>query len=85
MRLNSMKTLLLVSALAIGGTFVTGCPGGEGVSIRDEGLQAAIRRELGLAFGTITVDDMLTLRELDARNLAIRDLDGLEEAKNLLH
>ena len=54
------------------------------VNITDPNLRAAIEAELGKASGdTITADDMATLTQLEAENVDIRVLTGLERATNL--
>ncbi len=58
--------------------------GSESVSIPDANLRAAIAEALGKASGaTITVAEMRALTGLDAEELGIRDLTGLEFATNL--
>ena len=54
------------------------------VNITDPNLRAAIEAELGKASGdTITADDMATLTQLEAEDVDIRVLTGLERATNL--
>ncbi len=57
---------------------------GESVHIPDANLRAIISETLGKAPGdTITMADMTTLERLDANNMDISDLTGLEFATNL--
>lgn len=60
-----------------------GCPGDLVVTFADPGLEGAVRAELGYPVGLLHQSDLLKLRTLDARNLDIRDLSGLEFARNL--
>lgn len=65
--------------------FTAGCPSLRAiVIIKDAGLDRAIRAELGKPFGFLTRADLLELLTLDARNLGIRDISGLENATNLI-
>ena len=55
------------------------------VDIPDPNLRAAVEAKLGKAAGaTITVDDMVTLTELDGHDAGISNLIGLEFATNLI-
>ncbi len=57
---------------------------GDGIHIPDPNLRAAIEAKLGKAPGDpITVENMKTLTELDAENMGISKLTGLELATNL--
>ena len=57
---------------------------GESVHIPDENLRSVIEEALGKARGDmITAEDMKTLTELDAENMGISKLTGLELATNL--
>ncbi len=63
---------------------LTGCPEiSEIVIFKDQGLENAVRRELGLPFGVLTVTQLRELRSLDARELDIADLSGLDKCPNL--
>ena len=53
------------------------------VSIPDPGLNAAIREALPKPSGSLTEQDLLSLSNLDACCRSIRDLEGLEAARNL--
>ena len=56
------------------------------VNIPDRNFRAKIEAELGKPAGdAITVEDMQSLRELDASHANISDLTGLEYATNLTH
>src|SRR5215468_6822894 len=54
------------------------------VSIPDAGLDAAIRATLAKPTGPLTVQDLLSLTNLDASHHSITNLAGLEFATNLL-
>src|SRR5439155_193590 len=54
------------------------------VSIPDPGLNAAIRDALQKPAGPLTVQDLLSLTNLYARNTGVRSLEGLEAAHNLI-
>lgn len=67
------------------GLMLAGCPGALApVMFADEALENAIRAELGLPFGVLSEADLLNLRALDARNMKIRDLSGLERCTRLM-
>jgi formylglycine-generating enzyme required for sulfatase activity len=53
------------------------------VQVPDSGLNAAIRAELGKPTGPLTLPDMLSLTNLNARNRNVSSLAGLETARNL--
>lgn len=54
------------------------------VSILDTGLNAAVFAALHKSAGPITQQDMLSLTNLDASRRAVRRIDGLETALNLV-
>ena len=55
------------------------------VNISDPNLRAAVENALGKISGApITVDEMATLTQLEAKNANISDLAGLEQAANLV-
>ena len=54
------------------------------MTIPDAGLNAAIRAALAKPIGPLTVQDLLSLTNLDAGNRSISNLTGLEFAANLL-
>lgn len=84
-KVMTMRILRHVSLVALVLTVVvlaTGCPSGV-VFIPDSALDSAIRAEIGKPFGPLTEDDLLQVRVLDARNLGIRYLTGLEYCRNL--
>src|SRR5262245_53455918 len=62
---------------------VTSVPA-QDVSIPDAGLNAAIRAALAKPAGPLTVQDLLTLTNLDARLRNVSNLAGLEFASNLV-
>ncbi len=57
----------------------TGCP----VFFPDPALEALFRTTLGKPLGLVTSVDLLQIKELDARNLGIRDITGIENCANL--
>lgn len=59
----------------------SGCPAS--VFIPDRALDSAIRAELHKPFGMLTEADLLEVQALDARDLNIRDLSGIEHCFNL--
>src|SRR5882724_2824304 len=54
------------------------------VQVPDPGLNDAIREALGKSSGPLTVQDMLSLTNLNARNRNVSSIDGLEAARNLV-
>src|SRR4051812_23990651 len=54
------------------------------VQIPDPGLNAAVRAALGKGSGPITVQDMLSLTNLNARGRNVSNLTGLDAARNLV-
>lgn len=86
MQLRPFKSLLLIGLLVVSASSMTGCPlfaPANIVLFPDDRLETAVRSELRKPFGFITQADMLKVYRLDARNFAVRDLRGLEFAKNL--
>ena len=74
---DSLKLVGIVLVLAV----LSGCPGS--VFIPDRALDSAIRAELHKPFGFLTEADLLGVQTLDARELNIRDLSGIEHCFNL--
>jgi hypothetical protein len=71
--------------LLCAGILGAGCPCiGNRVVVPDPALQSAIRAELGLPFGCLSESDLLDLTELNANDLNIRNLEGLQFAENLV-
>jgi Leucine-rich repeat (LRR) protein len=65
-------------------TVLSGCPTPDQiVIITDQNLDKAVRSALGQPFGFLTKASMLDLITLDAKQLGIRNLKGLENATNL--
>ena len=67
---------------------LSACPGNKSVNIvsfADPGLEGAVRAALGHPQGLLTEFDLLALKDLDASNLGIRSLEGLEHALHLKH
>lgn len=77
------KRAIGVLAIAVIAVITGGCPGDPPVFLRDPALEAAVRVQLGQPFGFLTRSSMARLVTLDARNLDIRSLNGLENAVNL--
>ena len=71
----------IAAALSCG--LLAGCPNGSYIVLPDDALENAVRTELRKPFGFLTEADMLQLQSLDARNFGVRDLRGLELARNL--
>lgn len=80
-RTMGMKRLALVGVVIAIAASTAGCP--KYVIFPDKALESAIRAEVGKPFGLLTEDDLLQVRELDARQLNIRDLSGIEYCTNL--
>ncbi|MEK7792964.1 MAG: hypothetical protein AAB353_00465 [Candidatus Hydrogenedentota bacterium] len=83
MFVTRMKSLLLVGVLVGTAVVGMGCPTGVVVTFPDNRLELAVRNELRKPFGLVTQADMLSVMRLDARNYGIRDLRGIEKARNL--
>ena len=79
---SRIRSIVLAVLVAGSGLLLAGCPD-KLVFIDDAGLEAAVRREIGKPFGFLSRADMLDLFELDARDLQIRDIEGLQFALNL--
>jgi len=64
---------------------LVGCPlpAGNIVLFKDKALESAVRAELGQPFLLLTQSDVNKLYRLDARNLNIKSLDGLQYCVNL--
>ena len=69
----------LVGCMLLG---LQGCPGNI-VYFPDPALEDAVRHALGQPFGLLTKRGLLELTELDATNLDIRSLEGLEFCTSL--
>ena len=78
MKLNGVRCVALLALVVLCGV---GCP--RLVFIADNGLEKAIREEIGKPLGFLTEDDLARVLELDARSYEIRDLSGIEYCKNL--
>lgn len=88
---NRKKSVLLVGILMLSGTFLGGCPPQTEcptqlgiVLFPDDNLETAVRMELGQPFGPITSLDMQELTYLNASNLLVRNLEGIQYASRLL-
>ncbi len=81
-----MKTIIhiprIVLAVVLLTNFVASALAQE-VSIPDAGLNAAVREELQKPNGPLTVQDLLSLTNLDAGRRNVKRIDGLEAARNL--
>lgn len=82
--IRTRSSLVLVLMAGIG-LLLTGCPpGGEVVFFSDEELKLAVRQQLQLPLSLdITKTELLELHELNARNVGVEDLEGLQFALNL--
>lgn len=84
MSMKRFKLAMLMGFLVSLSMTLVGCPtGGVLVIFPDDSLDGAIRDALRKPFGPITSADLLTLNSLDASNLGVTDLRGLEGALNL--
>lgn len=73
--------MILLSGVA---TLLSGCPSPDKiVVITDQGLDKAVRAQLGNPFGFLTKTILLDLTTLDAKQRGIKSLKGLENAKKL--
>jgi hypothetical protein len=86
MHTRLMRGAVIAGVIAAAVVLGSGCPQGSGdiVIFPDKGLENAIRAELRQPFGFLTQGDLLRLTHLTGRDLGIRDLKGLDKAKNLL-
>jgi hypothetical protein len=77
----------LSTALVLGiAVVLSGCPclGPNKIIFRDRALESAVRAELGQPFGCLNRQELLRVIELQAGQLAINSLEGLEYCENLL-
>ncbi len=82
--MKDMGKPLLPAAVLTVAMLLTGCPEITGVVFfRDDGLELSVRRALHKPLGLVTKADLLRLESLDARDVGIRDLTGLEHAVNM--
>jgi Leucine-rich repeat (LRR) protein len=79
-----MKTPCQILLLLVAATLVAKLPAQE-VSIPDPGLNAAIREALHKPAGPLTVQDMMSLTNLNAAGRQVADLEGLGAANNLIY
>ncbi len=77
-----MKTQFQIILLLVVTSFLTNVLAQE-VSIPDPGLNAAIRETLSKPAGSLTVQDLLTLTNLNAMQRSVSSLEGLSAAQNL--
>ena len=76
------KPVILAAMICLMIVAGVGCP--KVVSIKDEALASAIKAELGKPFSLLLTDaDLAQIKSLDASNLNIKYLSGLEYCKNL--
>src|SRR6266404_2667518 len=79
---RGMKTQFQIILLLVVTSFLTNVLAQE-VSIPDPGLNAAIRETLSKPAGSLTVQDLLTLTNLNAMQRSVSSLEGLSAAQNL--
>ncbi|MBI2431708.1 MAG: leucine-rich repeat domain-containing protein [Candidatus Hydrogenedentes bacterium] len=82
-----MKTssVMLACALVACAVFLPGCPcPPNSIIMSDRALESAVRAALDMPFGCLTPADLLRVIELQASELAITQLDGLEFCENLI-
>ena len=73
-----------ISQLANNGTFVQTDPQDRIIQIADNNLSVVLREALGKPTGEdFTLSEIRALNSIDAENIGIRSLDGLEHASNL--
>ena len=78
MKRNRITLLVVIVCLSV---LAVGCP--LLVFFPDKALEGAIRTNLSMPLGLITTFHLLQIRTLDARNMGIRNLSGLENCRNL--
>lgn len=80
-----VRSLLLPGALIGIGIALTGCPigGGGPAFFADKALESAVRAELGKPLGILSANDLLSVTEISASALNIRNLSGIEGCRNL--
>lgn len=76
------KTGLVCAALCVLVLF-SGCQLFDTVYIPDKALQSAVRASLGKPLGILTRADLRRVREIQAPNLNIRNLEGLQHCESL--
>ena len=77
----------LLAAISAGiSAGLSGCPclGPNTIIFADRALESAVRAELNQPFGCLQVNDLLQVVELQASELSIRTLNGIENCQNLL-
>lgn len=81
----TVRRLLLPGVLAGVGLAMSGCPvaGGGAAFFADRALESAVRAELGKPLGFLSQADLLDVTEVDASNLNVQTLDGIEGCRNL--
>jgi hypothetical protein len=76
--------MLCAGILAAVALSTLGCPATDDIVIfHDANLERAVRQELGQPFGLLSRQSLLNVRTLDAKNLGIQDLTGIENCLNL--
>ena len=83
MNLNRIRLIGLMGCVGI---LLAGCALPDWltpVTFPDKALESAIRATIQKPFLILTKQDLLGVRELDARKLNIRELSGLENCRNL--
>lgn len=84
MRARLLRSGVMLGVLAGMCLPLTSCPEStEIVLFRELKLENAVKAKLGAPFGFLSKGDLLRLYELDARDLGIEDLSGLEHCRNL--
>ena len=78
-----IKGRFILTTLASAVVIISASAAAQTVSIPDPGFNAAIRSALHITNAPLTVQDLLTLTNLDASHRNIRSTVGLEEARNL--
>jgi len=79
---HKRTTLQMFWALVLTSVIASGLA--QEVSIPDPGLNAAIRQELGLPIGPLSMSEMLSLTNLNASRRDVSSIAGLETACNLV-
>lgn len=75
---------LLAGGLVLAALAVSGCPADQFVVFPDPALDVAVRNALSQPLGFLKQSDLLRLNVLDAHGMGVRNLRGLENARNLI-
>ncbi len=82
---QTVRRLLLPGVLVGVGIALSGCPIAEGGAafFADRALESAVRAELGKPLGFLSQGDLLDVTEIDASELNVQSLEGIQGCRNL--